>query len=308
MASGNIRERCFLPLRSSQRDIRILVAMLGFGFAAAAAAGQEPLERLFDLPSNWLQSETETNEGEEAEEPLETDRDSFTPATTVVGRGRVLAEASYSFIDGRRGETTHSYPELLTRIGLSRNLEFRIGWNYEIGGGGSVSGADVLPGAEGGVAETEREGGLLYGLKAALTEQDEWLPQSALIVQATTPTSGPDPATQFNTGYVWGWTLPNKWLLDAALRYGIDSDKHDHFNTWSPSVVLKVPLHERINVHAEYFGTFTQHKADDRAAQYFSPGIHYLVTPDCEIGVRVGWGLTQDAANFFSNVGLGVRF
>lgn len=31
-------------------------------------------------------------------------------------------------------------------------------------------------------------------------------------------------------------------------------------------------------------------------------------TPDCEIGVRTGWGISRDAASFFSNVGLGLRF
>jgi hypothetical protein len=39
-----------------------------------------------------------------------------------------------------------------------------------------------------------------------------------------------------------------------------------------------------------------------------SPGIHYLVTPDLEAGIRVGWGVSDDAANFFSNVGIGLRY
>ncbi|WP_146373401.1 transporter [Symmachiella macrocystis] len=42
--------------------------------------------------------------------------------------------------------------------------------------------------------------------------------------------------------------------------------------------------------------------------QYFSPGIHYLISTEFEIRVRTGWGLNQDAANFFTNVGVGVRF
>lgn len=39
-----------------------------------------------------------------------------------------------------------------------------------------------------------------------------------------------------------------------------------------------------------------------------SPGVHYLITPDIEIGMRVGWGLNNEAARFFSNVGIGWRF
>ena len=37
-------------------------------------------------------------------------------------------------------------------------------------------------------------------------------------------------------------------------------------------------------------------------------GTHYLLTPNLEIGVRVGWGLNQDAANFFANTGVGWRW
>ena len=45
-------------------------------------------------------------------------------------------------------------------------------------------------------------------------------------------------------------------------------------------------------------------RSDELNQSYVSPGIHYLVTPDLEVGVRVGWGLGGDAANFFSNVGV----
>ena len=53
---------------------------------------------------------------------------------------------------------------------------------------------------------------------------------------------------------------------------------------------------------------FSANKADEFNHQYFSPGIHYLVTPDLEVGVRVGWGLNDQSARFFSNVGFGLRF
>jgi|GEM_PF-7032951 len=54
-----------------------------------------------------------------ASEEIETDRDSFTPATTLAGRKRMIVESAYSFIDNRRVPDTHSYPELLFRYGLT---------------------------------------------------------------------------------------------------------------------------------------------------------------------------------------------
>src|SRR4029453_3610479 len=42
-------------------------------------------------------------------EHLETDRDSFTPATTTAGAGRWIVESAYSFIDNRRAPDTSSF-------------------------------------------------------------------------------------------------------------------------------------------------------------------------------------------------------
>jgi hypothetical protein len=32
------------------------------------------------------------------------------------------------------------------------------------------------------------------------------------------------------------------------------------------------------------------------------------ITPDLEVGVRVGWGLNDQSARFFVNAGVGLRF
>ncbi|MBI5759056.1 MAG: transporter [Planctomycetales bacterium] len=238
---------------------------------------------------------------------IETDRDSFTPSTRTVEVGRRIVESSYSFIDNRDVPETHSLPELLLRYGLSDWIELRLGGNYEVGG----EGADVSGGA--GAEHLEgsglvREIQLLYGLKLRLSEQYDWSPESSLIVQGHTPMSGPDPATAFSLGYVFGWELPDDWKIDSAIRYGADNEGNDQFETWSPSIVLRKTITRRWNVHAEYFGHFSQDRTDDFAKHFVSPGVHYLISPDLELGVRVGWGLNDEAARFFSNAGIGWRF
>ncbi len=240
-------------------------------------------------------------------EHIETDRDSFTPSTRTVNAGRWIIESSYSFIDNRDTAETHSLPESLLRYGLSDWIELRLGGNYEVGG----EGADVSAG--GGIAEFDgdrivRETQILYGLKLRLSEQQNWLPESSVIVQGHTPLAGPDPATAFSLGYVAGWELPDEWKLDSAIRFGVDKEKDDRFETWSPSIVLRKTLTDRWNVHAEYFGHFSQDRTDNFAKHFVSPGVHYLITPNIEIGLRVGRGLNNEAPRFFSNAGLGWRF
>lgn len=267
----------------------------------------QAFERVFDdAPGSWLEWESSENNEAEKDEPLETDRDSFTFATTTVGRGRTIVEVSSSQIDNRRTPDTNSYPEMITRYGLTERLELRLGWNFEAGGGGDVSNGDA--GGESEELGVRKESRISYGFKYALTKQKAWRPASACIIQASTPTSGSETASRFIVGYVFGWTFFDNWKLDSSIRYGADAEAGDHFNDWAPSVVLKVPVHEKWTVHGEYFGIFTDGKASNANPQYLSPGINYLITPDVEVGIRTGWGLNQDAANFFSNIGLGVRF
>ncbi|HEY3965017.1 MAG TPA: transporter [Planctomycetaceae bacterium] len=257
-------------------------------------------------------SEAESAEtGPEAENPfadhLETDRDSFTPATTTVNRGRWIMESSYSFIDNRRAPDTNSFPELVLRYGLGENFELRMGWNFEAGGGGNiVSSIEGDEGLEG--AKFERESRVSYGFKWRVTRQSDWLPESSVLVQGFTPTSGDAAATEGAVTYVWGWELPQRWKLDGAIRYASSTDNEDDFAIWNPSTVLRIPVTEQVAVHAEYFGAIPQGRAGGQSQHFFSPGLHFLPTPDLEIGFRVGWGLNDASARFFVNSGVGMRF
>ncbi len=244
---------------------------------------------------------------ETAEDEIETDRDSFTPATTTAGDGLWIVEAAYSFIDNRGVPETHSYPELILRRGVGDWLELRLGWNYEVGGAGSPISGNI-PSDFGEEAEIERESRILYGAKAKLTEQGGWRPESTVIVQGFTPTSGESNDTQLSTTYVFGWVAEGGTVWDSAIRYSTSSQEEDDFNVWAPSTVLKIPVGERWKAHVEYFGIFSDGREEETSQHYFSPGAHYLVTPNFEVGVRVGWGLNDQSSNFFSNTGIGWRY
>ena len=237
-------------------------------------------------------------------EELETDRDSFTFAPTTAGRDLSILESSYSFIDNRTGPEAHSVPETLLRRGVGDRLELRLGFNYEAGGPGTVSGSEV----GGQDIETEDDSRVLYGVKVETSDQEGWLPRSAAVVQGYTPTYGPSTVSTVVVGESWGWRFANGWEWTSAMRYGTGFDKGDAFNQWAPSTVVKAPVGERWNVHVEYFGILSTGKEEPVDAQFASFGGHVLVTEDFEVGLRVGWGLTDSSPNFFTNLGIGVRY
>jgi hypothetical protein len=264
-----------------------------------------------ESPFANLLRERSSEQSEERQE-FETDRDSFTPATSTVARGRVLMESAYSYIDNRRTVATSSVPELIFRYGLTERLELRLGWNLEVGGSGNAtSGADAGEDTLVGNVRLKHEYTLSYGFKLRVMDQDRWLPRSVFILQGLTPTggsAGTPTTTDLVATYAWGWALPNRCRLDMSMRYGTASEDGVNFNEWAPSIVFRIPLGEKWAVHSEYFGVFTSGKAINTNQQFFSSGFHYLVTPNWELGCRAGVGLTEQSPRFFTNVGFGRQF
>ncbi|MGC3968166.1 MAG: hypothetical protein QM775_12590 [Pirellulales bacterium] len=199
----------------------------GQGFATA-----EPFSRI---------AERDASENDE----IETDRDSFTLATTTAGRRRTIVESAYTFLDNRRVPDTNSVPELLLRHGVNDWFELRFGTNYEVGGAGNPVSANIPDDLE-DEPDLEEEANVSYGIKLGLHEQNGLLPRAAITLQGATPTAGAATDTHFSTTYVAGWNLAGGATWDSAVRYGTGSLDDDHFNVWSPSTVLKLPIGERL--------------------------------------------------------------
>ena len=156
--------------------------------------------------------------------------------------------------------------------------------------------------------ETEHESRVFYGTKVETSRQSGWLPQSALVVQGYTPTYGPTTQSTVVVGESFGWRFSNGWVWNSSMRYGTGIDARDAFNQWAPSTVLKVPVGERLNVHAEYFAILSDGKQQAVNLQLVSLGGHILLTKDFELGTRYGWGLNESSPGFFVNCGLGYRY
>ena len=104
--------------------------------AARAVAQQFPLMgwRQVGEAAGGESAEGESAEGEDEAEEIETDRDSFTPATSTTPFGRVIFESAWSSIDNRAVPDTNSLPEIVTRYGVNDWFELRLGWNWEAAG------------------------------------------------------------------------------------------------------------------------------------------------------------------------------
>jgi hypothetical protein len=245
------------------------------------------------------------------EERIETDRHDFTQSTVTVGRGVAQIEAGYTYLykdEHEEIEQSHTTPEIMLRLGISDDIEFRLRWNYAWR---FIDEAEDDVGAE----------DLRWALKLGMTDQGGWLPESALEVRFTAPTGGRAWTTErveFGLDYIYSWEFADGWELTGSTGFGTnalgdfeflpDEPASDRFIVWSESVALGVELTERMALYVEWFGLFSYALADNFATSTFNMGVDFYVSDDFIIDFRAGVGLNDDTDDFFTGVGGAYRF
>jgi hypothetical protein len=252
-----------------------------------------------------------TSQRDPYEERIETERHDFTQSTVTVGRGVAQVEAGYTYFYNDRNEEieqSHTLPEVMLRLGLSDDIEFRIRWNY------AWRFIDEAEDPEGGED-------LRWALKLGMTDQKGPLPESALEIRFTAPTGGSAWTTErveFGLDYIYGWEIAEGWQLAGSTGFGTNAladfgflpeePDSDRFIVWSQSVALGVHLTDRMTMYAEWFGLFSHALADNFATSAYNMGVDFYVTDDFVLDIRAGVGLNDDTDDFFTGIGGGYRF
>jgi hypothetical protein len=260
-------------------------------------------ESLFE----WgLETEAEPNDSAEEERPLELDRPDFTEASTTVGLGRTVIESGYTFSLERSGGITgrsHSYPETLVRAGMFADwFEFRIGQNFAslklVGPFGSTSAS----GAE----------DLYLGCKLQLVKQQAWLPEAVIISQMTVPTGSRNfTGNQVLPGLAldYSWQITDRLDLGAStVGNGVVDVIGQPYLEVAQSAALHFKLTHALTTYVETYGLFPHHAQGVSPQYYADGGFSLMVTDDLEVDIRAGVGLNEQADNFFTGIGGGVRF
>ncbi len=250
------------------------------------------------------------------EERIETDRHDFTQSPKVVGRGVAQIEAGYTYFyrdQQEEIEQSHTTPELMLRLGVTDDIEFRIRWTY-VWQSIAPAGGEELEFLEGGED-------LQWSFKLALTDQDGFMPESALKLASTVPSGGSDWTTEhveFGYIYIYDWTIADTWNVAGStgmLTQGLDDfgmlpdePADDRFVVWIQSVALGFELSARNTMYVEWFGEFSYGLDDEFTLSIFNVGIDHYVTDDLILDFRVGKGLTDDSDDLFAGVGGGFRF
>ncbi len=248
-----------------------------------------------------------------ASEPLVTDRPDFTESPETVPRGRVQLESGVTFTyDHEPPSQSSSYaaPELLFRVGIVDAFELRIGWE------GYTWLQERLP-------EQSQSGRTVYrdqwsqgasdlylGVKWKMLEQAGLRPHLSVIPAITVPSGtigfgsrDVDPEVKL----AWSYDLSESMALSGNINAVVPSDDEGHFFQAGASVSLGIGLTDDVGCYLEYFGFYPNTRETD-CAHSVNAGLTWQITEDFQLDWRAGFGLNEEADDFFTGAGFGIRF
>lgn len=301
---------CVLPRLG--RACPMLAWVLVWLMLAGAADAQSMFSGLNNRPRGpktllrWF-NQQETEEAEEENPRIITDRPHVAEAASLVGLGRVQVETGYTyFLDGDDGTRvqTHSFPEPLFRIGMFREwFEFRFQYNYLTQQTDDVTGRTVLSGSD----------DIYLGAKVALAEQSGIFPEFTVFPQMKIPTGHPN----FTAGQVlpgvnlaYAWMLTDRLELEANTQVNRRRDNGlDHYYTEVIQTFnFEYDLSQRLMVFHEFILVSPVGALAANLEYYSHPGVHIFFLPNLQLDVHAGVGLNREADNVFGGAGLSWRW
>jgi len=251
----------------------------------------------------WSGSERTYLNGTE-DKPLESDRPDFTEASSTVGYRRVQIETGYTYIQDNDtvDRSAHSFPEMLARIGMFAEwFEMRLAWNYGVNLTRDNVVSSIFDGGE----------DLYVGAKIAVTEQDGWRPEMAIMPQMNVPTGHVDLSSgevEPGVNWLYGWDIFESVGAGGSTQVNrAQDDTGRFFAEFAQSFTINYALGDRLGAYTEWFAFFPYDAATALPQQYFDGGFTFRQNNNLQFDIRAGVGLNEAADDFFAGLGSVIR-
>lgn len=230
-------------------------------------------------------------------EPLITDRPDFTESPATVHAGHVQFEGGYTFA-ARGGDNTHSFGELLVRIGAASDLEFRVGLNSRVvtrTGKETLSGfQDAALGLKFNVITTPSgRGGFAFSILVASS-----IPTGSLLYTNDRPV--PELKTAF------AFSVSERTTLSWNVNYAYAVENEERFNQIAGSGSVGYILSPCVGLYVEYYGVWPNN-LEGRSLHFVNGGTTFLITGDVQADIRAGKGFNSLEPDYFIGLGGAVR-
>jgi hypothetical protein len=237
-------------------------------------------------------------------DPIVTDRPDQTESAAIVPAGWLQIEAGAVYEEGAWSVVGQDYgsawttqvPGLLLRFGVNDHFELRLG-------GGLTkevltlrkhpfdNAEDIRPDTR---IDTLGIEPFAIGMKAALSEENGLIPQSAVLLTVGIPGLGSEwfdiawPAPEIR--FAFAHTLSDMFSLGYNLGIAWDGSSPVHAGYYS--IALGAGLSEAIGAYVEVYGDLP---GDMQPLHRADAGVTYLLNPDLQLDLSAGIGLNEPA-------------
>jgi hypothetical protein len=146
----------------------------------------------------------------------------------------------------------------------------------------------------------------------------KWIPTTALITSIIAPTGGNAPISSGTAepyiNLIYGWSLTDKLSLAGSTGYLGERQQPgagvpgDNFQRFHQSVVAFQTVGKQTTLFYEWYMFMYTNAGDNRPLHYMDGGVLYRLTPNIQVDLRAGFGLSGRPDDFFTGAGLSFRF
>jgi Putative MetA-pathway of phenol degradation len=216
-----------------------------------------------------------------------TDRPDATESSTAVSLGSLQVEtgAFYtSFEENNIKQEVFGYNTTLLRYGILKNLEFRLGWNFEEGR--TTNNGTKMNDITSGFSP------LLTGIKINVVEEKGWIPTIGflghLILPITAASDYRPETTGVNFIFSFSHTLSEKTSIayNIGIQWSDDSPEAQYFYT----LVYGYSFLDNFGLYVEVYGDLPE---NNKANHFWDSGLTYLIMNNLQLDATVGTGITK---------------
>ena len=231
------------------------------------------------------------------QDSIEPERPSETQTAATVGKKTLQVEAGFKIEKTTADMHRTSQPELLLRFGLLEKLELRLDAAVSRYSTKIQTGHVVTTGLE----------PVALGFKAALFKGNRFLPQAALIADVTIPGFSSEKfkmehaAPRIKLAFQNDINEKLQLGYNAAAEWDGTDTQPEWVYTFSPSFEISPAC----QVYIEAYGRI---KNNDSPETGVDGGLLFFISKNVTLDISSGFGLSEQAPEYFVSVGGAIRF
>jgi len=225
-------------------------------------------------------------------EPIQADRPDQTETPAIVPKGMFQAEVGFTFQKNDTDSNSNSLPSVLWKYGVNENFELRLITEFVSEKDYDVKNNGFTP--------------ILIGLKVNICEEKGFIPKTSLIGHIGLPNAA---SSGYKARYVapeFRFTMQHTLSDRFSLGYnlGCEWDGISPETTFIYTLTTGYAINEKLGCYAEAFG-FAPEK--DVSNHSIDGGFTYLINDNFMIDLSSGFGITDNAPDYYTALGFSFR-